>query len=148
MSEGGPRARAEHRLEILARQLERVGLTDLRRVVTEGGPPGRRSLRRETEAAVTRAELGELLAEARARFQDWLERAYNRGGYDPTPLGLNWGRSIGSVADRVDVFRTVDDAVLATVAHELIPEGDRQVLLEPYARMLALRPDRRTRRGP
>jgi hypothetical protein len=148
VSDSGPRARAEQRLEIMARQLERVGLADLRRVVTEGGPPGRRSLRRETEAAVRRADLADLLVEARARFQDWLERAYNRGGYDPTPIGLNWGRTLGSVADRVDVFRTVDDAVLATVAHELIPEDDRQVLLEPYARMLALRPERRARRGP
>jgi hypothetical protein len=131
----------------MAGQLERVGLVDLRRVVTEGGPPGRRNLRNETEAAVRRAELADLLLDARARFQDWLERAYNRGGYDPTPIGLNWGRTLGSTEDRFDVFRTVDDAVLATVAHELISEDDRQALYEPYARMLALRPARRARRG-
>jgi hypothetical protein len=148
MTDGDPRARAEQRLEIMARQLEHVGLVDLRRVVTEGGPPGRASLRRETEAAVTRADLGDLLADARTRFRDWLEQAYNRGGYDPTPIALNWGRTLGSVEDRVDVFRTVDDAVLATVAHELVPDEDRQALFEPYARMLALRPERRPRHRP
>jgi hypothetical protein len=94
---------------------------------------------------VSRAGLEDLLVEARARFRDWLELAYNRGGYDPTPIGLNWGRTLGSVTDRVDVFRTVDDAVLATVARELISEDDRRTLFEPYARMLALRPERRAR---
>jgi hypothetical protein len=142
------RSRAEQRLELMARQLERVGLVDLRRVVTEGGPPGRSALRREAEMAVGRADLEDLLIDARTRFQDWLERAYNRGGYDPTPIALNWGRSLGSAADRVDVFRSVDDAVLATVAHELIAEDDRHALFEPYARMLALRPERRARHRP
>lgn len=129
----------------MARQLERVGLVDLRRVVTEGSPPGRRTLRDETERAIDRAGLADLLLDARSRFQEWLERTYNRGGYDPTPIALNWGRTLGSVADRVDVFRTVDDAVLATVAHELISEDDRRALFEPYVRMLALRPERRAR---
>ena len=47
-----------------------------------------------------------------------------------------WGTTLGPVEDRVNVFRAVDDAVLATVAHEVIAEDDRIALLEPYDRLI------------
>lgn len=138
--------RAARRLGILGRQLERVGLADLRRVVTVGEAPGRARLRARAEKAAVEAGLGDLLGDARSRARDWVDLAYARGGYDPTSVGLNWGRTFGTAAERVAVFRSVDDAVLATVARELVPVEDHQALMEPYTRMLALRPERPARR--
>ncbi|MEO8230634.1 MAG: hypothetical protein ABI628_12865 [Chloroflexota bacterium] len=135
-SEGGLRARAEQRLEILARQLERVGLADLQ-VVTNHNEPGRDAIRRRaTEAAVETGDLGDLLADARNRFWDWVQSAYNRLRSDPYWAQVG-GPAQGPVDDRISVFWAVDDAVLATVTYELISEEDRETLLEPYARMMA-----------
>ncbi len=129
------RERAQQRLDILTRQLDRIGLADLQ-VVTDHDEPGREALgRRATEAAIA-AGLGDPLSDARSRSREWVQSAYNRLRSD-----LYWaqvgGLAQGPVRDRIDVFLAVDDAVLATVAHELIAEEDREALLEPYARMMA-----------
>ncbi|MEA2536536.1 MAG: hypothetical protein QOF11_770 [Chloroflexota bacterium] len=130
----GPRVRAEQRLAILARQLERVGLDG--GVITDADPPGRDLLRRQTEDAIEAAGLAELLADGRARFRDWVQGAYNRMRSDLKVFQYAWGTTMGPVEDRVNVFLAVDDAVLATVAHELIREDDRAALLEPYDRLI------------
>lgn len=130
----GPRVRAEQRLAILARQLERVGLDG--GVITDADPPGRDRLRRQTEDAIDAAGLAELLADGRTRFRDWVQGAYNRMRSDLKVLQYAWGTTMGPVEDRVNVFLAVDDAVLATVAHELIGEDDRAALLEPYDRLI------------
>lgn len=151
MSEGGDRRsagdvreRARHRLDILARQLERTGLSDPS-VLTEGAPPGRAALRSRAEAAVAGAGLGDVLADARALFRDWAEGAYNRSRADLKAIGWNYAGRMGPVGDRLDVYLAVDDAVLATVAHEVVSEDDRQALLEPYLRMMAIHPERSAR---
>jgi hypothetical protein len=133
------RERAVHRLDILARQLDRVGLADLA-VVTENRSPEREALRRRAVGATTAAGLGPLLADARPRFRDWLQAAFNRIRSDLEVIQVARGSSLGSVADRIDVFLAVDDAVIATVAHDLIPDDDRQTLMDPLAAMLAARP--------
>jgi hypothetical protein len=138
------RERARHRLDILARQLERTGLSDPS-VLTEGTPPGRAALRSRVETAVAGAGLSEVLADARTRFRDWVEGAYNRSRADLKAIGWNYAGRMGPVEDRVDVYLAVDDAVLATVAHEVVSEDDRQALLEPYLRMMAIHPRRSTR---
>lgn len=134
MSDSGPPARAEQRLAILARQLERVGLDGA--VITAADPSGRAMLRREAETAVRAAGLADLLADAQGRFRDWVQGAYNRTRSDLKVLQYAWGSTMGPVEDRLDVFRAVDDAVLATVAHEIIPEDERVALLEPYDRLI------------
>ncbi len=129
------RQRAEHRLDILARQLERVGL---------GGPflvsphdaPGRATLRRAATRAAEAAGLGDLLEEARRRFADWVQAAFSRTRSDLKAIQWVAGTALGPTADRVDVLAAVDDAVLGTVAQGLIPETDRAELLEPYARLM------------
>jgi hypothetical protein len=135
------RDRAVHRLDILARQFDRVGLADLA-VVTENRSPEREALRRRAVGAATAEGLGELLADARRRFRDWLQAAYNRIRSDLEVIQVARGSALGSVADRIDVFLAVDDAVIATVVHDLIAEDDRRALMETLERMLA------SRRGP
>ena len=92
---GGVRERARHRLDILARQLERTGLSDPS-VLTEGAPPRRAALRSRAEAAVAGAGLGDVLAEARALFRDWAEGAYNRLPGRPQGDRLELRRADGS----------------------------------------------------
>jgi hypothetical protein len=137
--------RAEHRLAILARQLERVGISGLL-VVTEADPTGRAGLRRSTESAVGRAGLGPVLVDARARFRDWLQGAYNRTRSDLKFFHPILGATMGPVEDRLDVFMAVDDAVLGTVARELITDDERAELLEPFDRMFGLGPPPSPRR--
>ena len=143
MVSDGPRARAERRLAILARQLERVGLDG--GVITAADPPGRAMLRSRTEAAIGAAGLADLLADAQARFRDWVQGAFNRSRSDLKVIQYAWGATLGPVEDRLNIFRAVDDAVLATVAHELIPEDDRVALVEPYRRLVADRSAARPR---
>lgn len=130
----GPRARAEQRLAILARQLERVGLQG--GVITAADPPGRATLRSQAEAAIGAAGLTDLLAAGQTRFRDWVQGAYNRTRSDLKVVQYAWGTTLGPVEDRLNVFRAVDDAVLATVAHEVIAEDDCIALLEPYDRLI------------
>jgi hypothetical protein len=137
----GRRDRALQRLDILARQLERVGLADLQ-VVTDHDPPGRDAMRQQAAEAVVEAGLGDLLVDGRNRFRDWVQSAYNRLRSDPYWAQVG-GLAQGPVDDRIDVFWAVDDAVLATVAHELVSEEERQALLEPYSRMMAFGPESR-----
>ena len=136
-AEAERRQRVEQRLDILARQLERVGL---------GGPflvsprdaPGRAALRRSASRAVEAAGLGDELEIARRRFDDWVQAALSRTRSDLKVVQWMAGTALGPTEDRVDVLAAVDDAVLATVATGLIAETDRAELLAPYGRLMSL----------
>ena len=136
-TEAERRRQVEHRLDILARQLERVGL---------GGPflvsprdaPGRAALRRTASRAVDAAGLSDQLEAARRRFGDWVQAALSRTRSDLKAIQWVTGTALGPTEDRVDVLAAVDDAVLATVATGLIAEADRAELLEPYGRLMGL----------
>ena len=131
------RGRVEQRLDILARQLERVGL---------GGPflvsprdaPGRAALRRSASRAVEAAGLGGELEAARRRFGDWAQAALSRTRSDLKAVQWMAGTALGPAEDRVNVLAAVDDAVLATIATGLIGEADRAELLEPFGRLMSL----------
>lgn len=131
------RGRVEQRLDILARQLERVGL---------GGPflvsprdaPGRAALRRSASRAVEAAGLGGELEAARRRFGEWVQAALSRTRSDLKAVQWMAGTALGPAEDRVNVLAAVDDAVLATVATGLIGEADRAELLEPFGRLMSL----------
>jgi hypothetical protein len=137
VTDTGVRERAVQRLDILARQLERVGLSGAS-VLTEADPVGRDDLRRSAERPVLQAGLDDLLVDARRRFRDWVEGSFNRTRSDLEVIQFARGATLGPVADRVDVFMAVDDAVLGTIARELIPDEVRRDLLEPFERMMAL----------
>ena len=127
--------RAAHRLDVLARQLERVGLSGVV-VLTASAPEGRDALRRSAERAIVRAGLDGVLDDARGRFRAWVAAAFNRSRSDLEAIQFTQGAMLGSVGDRIEVFMAVDDAVLGTVARELIGDEDRRELLEPFERMM------------
>jgi hypothetical protein len=133
------RDRAVHRLDILARQLDRVTPDDLRRIGYRLDPSAGTDLRTRTEAAVVAAGLGAILEDARPRFRDAVLGLFNQTGPSPSWVGTWWGSSAGSVDDRVGVARAVDDAVLATVAHDLISGDDRRALSERYSVLVGMR---------
>ena len=132
---GGIRERAEQRLAILARQLERVGVAGLI-VVTDAHPPGRDTLRRSAELAIARAGLAAVLADGRAGFRAWVEQALNQTRSDMKVIQYALGPALGPVQDRVDLLMAVDDAVLGSVGHEVLMEETRRDLLEPFERMM------------
>jgi hypothetical protein len=65
---------------------------------------------------------------------------YDRNAYQPTWAGLNWGRSLGTVEDRVAVAAAVEDAAIGTVALGLIPADAAEELLEPLRRVVSMHP--------
>ena len=132
---GGIRERAEQRLSILARQLERAGVAGLI-VVTDAHPAGRDNLRRSAELAIARAGLAGVLVEGRAAFREWVEQALNRTRSDMKVIQYALGPALGPVQDRIDLLMAVDDAVLGTVGHEVLIEEARRELLEPFERMM------------
>jgi hypothetical protein len=142
------RARTLHRLDILSRQFDRMLPADLRRIALSADTPERARLRSRAQSRAIGAGLGGILDDARARFRDRIVEIYNLGGYDPTAIGLNWGRSNGTATDRVETFLAVEDAVLATVAQELIPADDRWILSEPYDVLVSMKPGPRPRLYP
>jgi hypothetical protein len=133
------RDRAVHRLDILARQLDRLTPDDLRRIGFRLDPSAGKDLRTRTEDAIVAAGLGAILEDARQRFRDAVLGLFNQTGPSPSWVGTWWGSSAGSVDDRVGVVRAVDDAVLATIAHDLISEDDRRALSERYSVLVGMR---------
>lgn len=133
------RARTLHRLDILARQFEQLAGPDLRRIALTADTPERGRLRARAENAAIGAGLGGILADARSRFRERLIVIGNASGFDPTPVGLNWGRTNGPATDRVEISVAVDDAVLATVAHDLIDQDERRALSEPCDILVSMR---------
>ena len=132
--------RALRRLDILARSVERIGTADLTRLVVGSDPPGRDLLRERVRDAILAAGLERLRVEASERFRDWQMRLV---GADQPGRSIAGIENRGSVTDRVDALRAVDDSVLAAVAADVISGDDYAILSEPLARIRQLRPTRR-----
>ena len=133
------RARTLHRLDILARQFDQLLGPDFRRIALTADTPERARLRARAENAAVGAGLGGILDDARRRFGERLVVIGNAGGFDPTPVGLNWGRTNGPATDRVQIQVAVEDAVLATVCQELVETDVRRALTEPYEILVSMR---------
>jgi hypothetical protein len=66
---------------------------------------------------------------------------YDRNMYQPTWAGLNWGRSLGTVEDRVAVAGAVEDAAIGTVAMDVATAEDVETLIEPMRVLMSMRPE-------
>ena len=87
------------------------------------------------------AGLGPLLEATREKARTRVIRMYDRNMYQPTWAGLNWGRSLGTVEDRVAVAAAIEDAAIGTVAEGVAPADDVETLLEPMGLLVAMHPD-------
>src|SRR5262249_40966325 len=52
-------------------------------------------------------------------------------GLEPTWFGLNWGRSLARSEDRAALVQAVEDAAMAAVVADLVPD-DAAALAEPF----------------
>jgi hypothetical protein len=87
----------------------------------------------EVEARAVGQGLWEPLSEILFAVNDWVLRRYAARGYDPTFIGLNWGRSPGTAEDRAVVAGSLREAVAATFLAPFIPDDWVDELLGGWA---------------
>jgi hypothetical protein len=113
-------------------ELARINVDDLMMVaLPEPDPDERAALLQRAVDAAHAADRRQELAVAPTRARDQLFRAWSRRGYDPTWFGLNWGRSLGRADDRARLVAAVEDAAVAAVVADLIPD-EAAALREPF----------------
>lgn len=134
----GP-ASAERRVRDLFARYERVDPEQLRRLALSLPDEERRGeLVAAAERAAATSGRGELLARARQTARELVVRAYADGMYRPTWLTLNWGQSLGTVADRAAHTMAVEDAAAAAVVADLEPDLAEE-LAWAFERLVELR---------
>ena len=134
-------AEARVRVEQFLAELDHVGVEDVGLVSLPAADVAARAPARSV--AVTAAEdagLGPYLARTREDARSRVVRMYDRNAYQPTWAGLNWGRSLGTVEDRVAVAAAVEDAAIGTVAMDVAPADVVEELLEPIRLLISMHP--------
>ena len=133
---------AQRRAAEFLERLDHLGIEDVGLVSLPHEGAAERTPARE--AAVTEcaaAGLGPVLEATREKARARVIRMYDRNMYQPTWAGLNWGRSLGTVEDRVAVAAAVEDAAIGTVAMDVAMAADVEALLEPMRLLAAMHPD-------
>jgi hypothetical protein len=122
---------ADH-LEAFLAELGRYSVDDLAMVaLPEPDPEERAALLQGAVDAAHEAGRREELAKAPGRAREQLFRAWSRRGYEPTWFGLNWGRSLGRADDRARLVAAVEDAAVAAIVADLVPD-EAAALREPF----------------
>jgi hypothetical protein len=111
------------RIEGFLRRIERLSVDDLTMLVL--GPVDvedrDRLLDRIDDAARGAGRLDEV-DDAADRVRDAMVRAFSARGLEPTWFGLNWGRSMGRPEDRALLIQALEDAAMAAVVADLVPD--------------------------
>jgi hypothetical protein len=127
------------RVGAFLKALERLAVDDLGVLaLPESDPDERVDL---LARAITAAEQAGRLDEVRAapgRAREAVVQAFAFRAYDPTWFGLNWGRSLGRADDRARLLAAVEDAAVAAVVADLLPEDDVAALREPFERIASM----------
>jgi len=119
--------------------LERLAVDDLAVLaLPEPDPDEREALIARAEAAAEEAGRLDEVRAAPRRAREALVQAFSFRGYDPTWFGLNWGRSLGRADDRARLVAAVEDAAVAAVVADLLPEDDVAKLREPFERIASM----------
>jgi hypothetical protein len=119
--------------------LERLAVDDLAMLaLPEPDPDERAALLARAEAAAEEAGRFDEVRAAPKRAREALVQAFSFRGYDPTWFGLNWGRSLGRADDRARLVAAVEDAAVAAVVADLLPEDDVATLREPFERVASM----------
>jgi hypothetical protein len=135
---GGDDARA--RVVALLDGLQRLSVDDLGRLSLPAGDRPERVAARERALEIAR-QTGrtQLVEDAAAEARELVIRAFAGNQYQPTWAGLQWGRSLGSAQDRVNLIAAVEDAALAEVVGDEADPDDIAVLGEPYRTLASMR---------
>ena len=103
------------RVQQFLAELDHVGVDDVALVSLPAADTVARGPARTAAAvAADDAGLGPFLTRTREAARVRVIRMYDRKMYQPTWGGLNWGRSLGTVEDRIAVAAAVEDAAIAT----------------------------------
>jgi len=129
---------ATTRVHALFAEFGRLGREDLAAIVVPGPDSVRHQARERAVAAAREAGLGDLLDAAREAVREGTLSEFGDAMYRPTWIDLNWAVSMGTARDRVAVVGALDDAMIATVAHDRISDADREALWWAYERVAGL----------
>jgi hypothetical protein len=132
-------APAVDRTAVFLATLSRFNVDDLAVLALPEPDPGQRTalLARAITAAEEAGRLDEVRA-APGRAREIIVQAFSFRAYDPTWFGLNWGRSLGRADDRARLLAAVEDAAIAAVVADLLPEDDVAGLREPFERIASM----------
>ena len=134
-------ADARVRVDRFLAELDHVGIEDVGLVsLPAADVAARASARSIAVAAAGEAGLGPYLVETREKARAHVVRMYDRNAYQPTWAGLNWGRSLGTIEDRVAVAAAVEDAAIGTVATDVADADVSDELLEPMRLLISMHP--------
>ena len=95
-------------------------------------------LRDRAEDAADAAGRLALLDAAVVRAGDVIVQSFAFRGLEPTWFGLNWGRAMSRADDRARLFEAVEDAAMAAVVEDLLPE-EASALAEPFELAASMR---------
>jgi hypothetical protein len=127
------------RIAAFLETLSRLAVDDLAVLaLPEPDPNERTALRGRAEAAAERAGRLQEVRVAPDRARQALIQAFSFRAYEPTWFGLNWGRSLGRADDRARLLAAVEDAAVAAVVADLLPEDDVVALREPFERVASM----------
>jgi hypothetical protein len=129
-------AKVADRLDAFARRLERLQVDLLPAFALSADDRSLQAARRAAARIAHDRGLEETIESARAWITDWTLRVYGSWQYQPTFIGLNWGRSMGRPEDRARVAETLSDAVVAVSLGDLLDPGDAATLLGGWAGLL------------
>ena len=114
-------------------ELERTPIEELRQLAVRPlDQLGHASAREGAEDAVRRSGRGPRHAAARAWVDDLLRHAFSQPGFSPV-ASLGISHEPLDAAARVQVGLTIDDAILAMLARDLVDESTYDELLGPCA---------------
>ena len=126
-----PRSPVE-RVEGFLRRLERISVDDLSVLaLAPADPVEAGGLQERAEDAAEQAGRLDLFDAAVDRSRDVIVQSFSFRGLEPTWFGLNWGRALSRSEDRTRLFEAVEDAAMAAVVEDLLPE-EAAALAEPF----------------
>jgi hypothetical protein len=120
-SSGSAEPQVAARVEEFFARLDRLATNSLGQTLLPAADPERRiDVRTTAIAAAIAAGRRQTLAEVRRVAREAALARFGSRAFRPTWAGLNWGQSLGTVEDRVNLARILDDAALAAVAGDLV----------------------------
>jgi hypothetical protein len=124
---------ADERIERLFADLDHLGAEDLGRIALARADIKRRaSVRAEAIAAIRSAGRGPMLDDSIGSVEAFLERVYVGDGRRGAFIGRFPMGGTTRIDDRIAATAAVEDAVVGTLARDLVPAEVVLRLLEPY----------------
>jgi hypothetical protein len=111
------------RIDAFLARLEQLSIDDLQVLsLPRADPDARDELLDRVDAAARAAGRLDELDDAADRARAVIVNELSFRGLEPTWFGLNWGRALARSEDRATLVEAVEDAAIAAVVADLVPE--------------------------